>query len=226
MTDDLERARREAAELLGLDPDKLTPGDRLRCELISALRAAVDDELGKVTAAGSADLGKLIVAVETLTKLLADAKPKGDERHAVFAKDPYAVTLWLVGLRLTHRIAARGAYRRGSTTRKRCKRALTSWSARMLASAVSLSRMCDNFRRSRQMAHPSRRPMAMSSGRSSSPTDSSTAAIRVQVRTVTRPRQSPSSTLSRKAHGPVRKMGRRRGCARRHRSRSESRSRS
>src|SRR5262249_52487212 len=37
---------------------KLTPGDRLRCELISALRAAVDDELGKVTAAGSADLGK------------------------------------------------------------------------------------------------------------------------------------------------------------------------
>ena len=39
MTDDLERARREAAELLGLEPDKLTPGDRLRCELISALRA-------------------------------------------------------------------------------------------------------------------------------------------------------------------------------------------
>ena len=47
MTDDLERARREAAELLALDPDKLSPGDRLRCELISALRAAVDDELAK-----------------------------------------------------------------------------------------------------------------------------------------------------------------------------------
>ena len=62
MTDDFERARLEAAELLGLDPDKLTPGDRLRCGLISALRAAVDDELAKVTSSRSADLGKLIIA--------------------------------------------------------------------------------------------------------------------------------------------------------------------
>jgi len=91
MTDDFERARLEAAELLGLDPDKLTPGDRLRCELISALRAAVDDELGKVTSSRAADLGKLIIAVETLTRFLADAKPKEDERGAIYRKDPYKV---------------------------------------------------------------------------------------------------------------------------------------
>jgi hypothetical protein len=60
--DDLERARAEAAELLGLNPDRFSAADRLQCELIAALRAAVDDELGKVTSARSADLGKLIIA--------------------------------------------------------------------------------------------------------------------------------------------------------------------
>src|SRR5262249_61356760 len=86
-----ERARREAAELLGLDPDKLTPGDRLRCELISALRAAVDDELAKVTSSRSADLGKLIIAVDTLTRFLAEAKPKPEAAHSVYTQDPYKV---------------------------------------------------------------------------------------------------------------------------------------
>src|SRR6516164_8887691 len=84
---DLERARRESAEMLGLNPDSLTPADRLRCELIAALRAAVDDELAKTVDARSADLAKLIVAVEALTKFLAEAKPdphrldEGDDPH-------------------------------------------------------------------------------------------------------------------------------------------------
>src|SRR5262249_57934304 len=91
ITDARERPRREAAELLGLDPDKLTPGDRLRCELISALRAAVDDELAKVTSSRSADLGKLIIAVDTLTRFLAEAKPKPEAAHSVYTQDPYKV---------------------------------------------------------------------------------------------------------------------------------------
>ena len=85
---DLERARRESAEMLGLNPDSLTPADRLRCELIAALRAAVDDELAKTVDARSADLAKLIVAVEALTRFLAEAKPdnphrpdEGDDPH-------------------------------------------------------------------------------------------------------------------------------------------------
>jgi len=87
--DALDQARLEAAELMGLDPNALSAGDRLKCDLISALRAAVDDELAKVTSANAADLGKLIVAVETLTKFLADAKPKGDEPNAIYRQDPY-----------------------------------------------------------------------------------------------------------------------------------------
>src|SRR5262249_47753046 len=89
--DALEQARQEAAELMGLDPAKLNAGDRLKCDLISALRAAVDDELGKVTSASAADLGRLIVAVETLTRFLAEAKPKEDERGAIFRSDPHKV---------------------------------------------------------------------------------------------------------------------------------------
>ena len=85
--DDIALARSEAAELLGLDPDRLSPGDRLRCELVAALRCAVDDELGKVTSARAPDLARLIVAVEALTKFLAEAKPdphrldEGDDPH-------------------------------------------------------------------------------------------------------------------------------------------------
>jgi len=92
MTDDpLARARREAAELLGLNPDKLSAGERLKCELIAALRSVVDDELGKVDRANAADLGRLIIAIETLTKFLAEAKPKDGEQHSVFRKNPYEV---------------------------------------------------------------------------------------------------------------------------------------
>jgi hypothetical protein len=50
--------------------DKLTAGDRVRCQLIAALRAAVDDALAKVTSANASDLGKLITAVKQLTGVL------------------------------------------------------------------------------------------------------------------------------------------------------------
>src|SRR5262249_51797569 len=61
--DDLARARAESAALLNLDPDKLSPTDALKCELVSALRLVVDDELARATSGNGADLGKLIVAV-------------------------------------------------------------------------------------------------------------------------------------------------------------------
>jgi len=86
---DLERARRESAEMLGLNPDSLTPADRLRCELIAALRAAVDDELAKTVDARSADLAKLIVAVEALTRFLAEAKPDNPHRPDDEDGDPH-----------------------------------------------------------------------------------------------------------------------------------------
>ena len=46
---------------------------------VEAARAglAVDDELAKTVDARSADLAKLIVAVEALTRFLAEAKPEG-----------------------------------------------------------------------------------------------------------------------------------------------------
>jgi len=59
--------------------------------LISALRAAVDDELAKVTSSRSADLGKLIIAVDTLTRFLAEAKPKPEVAQSVYTQDPHKV---------------------------------------------------------------------------------------------------------------------------------------
>src|SRR5262245_5248178 len=90
-TADMALARREAAELLGFDPDRLTASDRLKCELVAALRSAVDDELMNVTSARSVDLAKLITAVETLTRFLADAAPKENERHAIYKRNPRQV---------------------------------------------------------------------------------------------------------------------------------------
>src|SRR5262249_12434245 len=74
----LERAHREAAELLGLDFDRLTASGRLKCELVSALRAVVDDQLVRVTRANATDLGKLVAAVEQLTGFMKQS-PAGDQ---------------------------------------------------------------------------------------------------------------------------------------------------
>jgi hypothetical protein len=68
--DDLARARAESAGLLRLDPENLSPADALKCDLVSTLRSVIDDEQAKSHASNGADLGKLIVAVDALTKLL------------------------------------------------------------------------------------------------------------------------------------------------------------
>src|ERR1700730_12211822 len=68
--DDRSQARREAAELLGVDIDRLSPADGLRVDMVSALRLVIDHEQSCVLSGGSADLGKLNVAVQSLIALL------------------------------------------------------------------------------------------------------------------------------------------------------------
>ena len=63
-------ARREAAELLDLDPERLCASDRLKVDLVCSLRAAVDYANAGLIGGNSADLSRLVSAVEQLTKLL------------------------------------------------------------------------------------------------------------------------------------------------------------
>src|SRR5262249_33600623 len=91
--DDLACAHAESAALLNLDPDKLSPADALKCDLVSALRLVVDDELARATSGNGADLGKLIVAVEHLTGFMRDAKSaepedKEEDPNYDWTKDP------------------------------------------------------------------------------------------------------------------------------------------
>jgi hypothetical protein len=71
-TDDAERSAREASQLLGLgdDPSRLCPADRLRCDLVATLRIAIDHAGATAMEGGSADVGRLVSAVEQLTRLL------------------------------------------------------------------------------------------------------------------------------------------------------------
>jgi hypothetical protein len=68
--DDRSQARREAATLLGVDIDRLSPADGLRVDMVSALRLVIDAEQASVLSGSSADLGKLNVAVQSLIALL------------------------------------------------------------------------------------------------------------------------------------------------------------
>jgi hypothetical protein len=70
MADDRAQARREAAVLLGVDIDRLSPADSLRVDMISSLRLVIDHEQGNVLSGNSADLGKLNIAVASLIALL------------------------------------------------------------------------------------------------------------------------------------------------------------
>jgi hypothetical protein len=87
---DLASARAESAELLNLDPDKLTPAQTLKCDLVSALRLVIDDELARATSGSGADLGKLIVAVDHLTTFMKDARPTEVETDPEDDVDPHA----------------------------------------------------------------------------------------------------------------------------------------
>jgi hypothetical protein len=90
MADDRAQARREAATLLGVDIDHLSAADGLRVDMISALRLVIDSEQATVLAGGSADLGKLNVAVQSLIALLpgrelpAPASSRPDPREAMW----------------------------------------------------------------------------------------------------------------------------------------------
>jgi hypothetical protein len=72
--DDRSRARAEAATLLGVDIERLSPADGLRVDMISALRLVIDSEQASILAGSQADLGKLNVAVQSLIALLPSQK--------------------------------------------------------------------------------------------------------------------------------------------------------
>jgi hypothetical protein len=90
-TDDAERAAIEACQLLGLgdDPSRLCPADRLRCDLVATLRLVIDHAGATAMAGGTADIGRLVTAVEQLAKLLPKAATeapshRADPRKALF----------------------------------------------------------------------------------------------------------------------------------------------
>jgi len=79
-SNDMKAARAEAAALLGLDAEHLSPADNLRVDLVTSLRAAIDHAAATVIDGGNADLGRLITAVDTLVKLLPERR---DPEHHV-----------------------------------------------------------------------------------------------------------------------------------------------
>jgi hypothetical protein len=92
-SNDLVKARREAAELLGLDPARpMCPADSLRVDLVSTLRLVIDAAGETVLEGGSADLGRLVGAVEQLTKLL----PKAATEPAQTREDPREALLKII----------------------------------------------------------------------------------------------------------------------------------
>jgi hypothetical protein len=80
-SDDLQRSREEAALLLRLDPQNLSPSDALRCDLIATLRLSIDSAQADALDGRAADLGRLIVATESLVKLLPSEPPKAASSH-------------------------------------------------------------------------------------------------------------------------------------------------
>jgi hypothetical protein len=89
-SDDRSQARREAAILLGVDIDHLSPADGLRVDMVSALRLVIDHEQSCVLSGGSADLGKLNVAVQSLIALLPGRELPAPESQREDAR----VVLW------------------------------------------------------------------------------------------------------------------------------------
>ena len=79
-SDDHQRSRAEAAVLLRLDPTNLSPADELKCDLISTLRLSIDSAQADALEGRAADLGRLIVATESLVKLLPTETPKPEQR--------------------------------------------------------------------------------------------------------------------------------------------------
>jgi hypothetical protein len=104
--DDLAKARRESAELIGLNPDSLSPADTLRCDLISTLRLVIDDAGATVLDGSSTDLGRLITATESLIKLLPNRELPPVQREG--GPDDPRERLWQMYSTMRARGAAAG----------------------------------------------------------------------------------------------------------------------
>jgi hypothetical protein len=88
---DAERSAAEACQLLGLgdEPSRLCASDRLKVDLVSTLRLVIDHAGQVALEGGTADIGRLVVAVEQLTRLLPKAATepqphRADPRKALF----------------------------------------------------------------------------------------------------------------------------------------------
>jgi hypothetical protein len=83
-TDDAERAAVEACELLGFgnEPSRLCASDRLKVDLVSTLRLVIDHAGQVALEGGTADIGRLVGAVEQLTKLLPKTATEAPSHRA------------------------------------------------------------------------------------------------------------------------------------------------
>jgi hypothetical protein len=93
-TNDVLKARVEAAELLGFgdDPQRLCIADRLRVDLVVSLRAAIDHASASLIDGNSTDLLRLITATESLIKLLPERQLAAPESQRA---DPRQV-MWQI----------------------------------------------------------------------------------------------------------------------------------
>jgi hypothetical protein len=93
-TDDAERAAVEACELLGFgnEPSRLCASDRLKVDLVSTLRLVIDHAGEMALEGGTADIGRLVGAVEQLTKLLPKTATEAPSHRA----DPRKALLELI----------------------------------------------------------------------------------------------------------------------------------
>ena len=93
-TDDAERAAVEACELLGFgnEPSRLCASDRLKVDLVSTLRLVIDHAGQVALEGGTADIGRLVGAVEQLTKLLPKTATEAPSHRA----DPRKALLALI----------------------------------------------------------------------------------------------------------------------------------
>jgi hypothetical protein len=108
MADDRSQARREAAILLGVDIEHLSAADSLRVDMISALRLVIDSEQASVLDGGSADLGKLNIAVQSLIALLPNRELPQPERDDPHDPDDPRERLWTIYKTMRDRAASAG----------------------------------------------------------------------------------------------------------------------
>jgi hypothetical protein len=101
------QAKREAASLLGVDANNLSPADTPRCDLISTLRLVIDDAGATVLNGSSTDLGRLITATESLIALLPNRELPKPAPRADDPNDPRK-HMWAVYSEMRRRGALAG----------------------------------------------------------------------------------------------------------------------